>query len=361
MSPSLALLLQDTLAGITPLTPQCHAEGLRRLDQLTKPPGSLGRLEQIGAQCYAITEGKLPVPMRKGAYLFAADHGVSVEGVSAYPTAVTAQMVHNFLTGGAAVNVLARLHDVTLTIVDVGVDAEFPDHPQLWRLKVRRGSRNLRREPALCASELEQALRIGIHAADDAARRNLTVLAAGEMGIGNTTAASAITAALTGMPPAAVTGTGTGIAPATRSLKQRVIEEALARHLPDGDGEPHAPLEILRCLGGLEIAAMCGFFLGAARWRRIIVVDGFIATTAAALAVALAPAAREYMIAGHRSEEPGHTHLLNHLGLAPLLELEMRLGEGTGALAAMPLVEAAVHLLAQMATFESAGVSTAAS
>ena len=349
--------LQETLAHIQPLDARDFTEAQRQLDRLTKPQGSLGRLEAIAAQCHAITRGKLTLPLRKGAYVFAADHGVSAEGVSAYPSEVTAQMVENFLQGGAAINVLARLHEVALVVIDAGVDAEFSDHPALWRRKVRRGSRNMRIEPAMSPQELDHALTVGLEAADDAYRKGYALVAAGEMGIGNTTAASAITAALTRQPVEAVTGAGTGIQSAARQAKQQVIHQALERHLT-GSVTP-APLDVLRCVGGLEIAAMTGFFLGAARHRKIIVMDGFIATAAAALAAALAPPVREYFLAGHRSQEPGHAHLLRHLGLEPILHLEMRLGEGTGAVTAMPIIASAAHILGEMATFESAGVSTA--
>ena len=351
--------LQETITHIRPVTQRLRIEADQRLDQLTKPPGSLGQLEAIAAQCYAIAEGNWSLPLRKAAYVFAADHGVTQEGVSAYPSAVTAQMVENFLHGGAAINVLARLHDVQLTIIDVGVDADFSAHGALWQRKVRRGSRNLRVEPAMSPRELADALNVGLEAANDAHNRDVRLVAAGEMGIGNTTAASALAAALTRQPVEAVTGTGTGISSTARQSKQQVIDEALSKHVPLWRTETVAPLEALRCAGGLEIAAMTGFFLGAARHRKIIVVDGFIATAAAALAVALAPPVRDYLLAGHRSEEPGHAHLLHHIGIKPILDLRMRLGEGTGAVLAMPIITSAMHILTEMATFASAGVSTA--
>jgi nicotinate-nucleotide--dimethylbenzimidazole phosphoribosyltransferase len=357
--PTVPAVLNDTLAHIRAVQPRLREQAQARLDQLTKPRGSLGQLESLAAQCYAIVGGNPSLPMRKAAYLFAADHGVAAEGVSAYPSAVTQQMVENFLRGGAAINVLARHHAVELTIVDVGVDAEFAVHPALWQRKVRRASRNMRREPALSAAEMSAALEVGVEAADDAHARQITLVAAGEMGIGNTTAASALAAALTGQPVAAVTGTGTGIDSSARQIKQQVIAEALDRHLPHWRTERPAPLAALRGVGGLEIAAMTGFFLAAARHARIIVVDGFIATAAAAVAVACAPAVRDYLIAGHRSEEPGHAHLLRHLGLEPVLDLRMRLGEGTGAVLAMPVITSGVHILLEMATFAAAGVSTA--
>ncbi|MGC8518037.1 MAG: nicotinate-nucleotide--dimethylbenzimidazole phosphoribosyltransferase [Steroidobacteraceae bacterium] len=359
MNETLPAALQETLAHIRPVTEDLRIEAHRRLDQLTKPPGSLGRLEAIAVQCHTIAEGSWSAPLRKAAYVFAADHGVTQEGVSAYPSAVTAQMVENFLRGGAAINVLARLHGVHLTIIDVGVDADFPTHSALWQRKVRRSSRNLRIEPAMSSLELADALKVGLEAAEDAHSRDMHLVAAGEMGIGNTTAASALAAALTRQSVEALTGTGTGISSTARQNKQQVIREALDRHLPQWRSETVAPLEALRCVGGLEIAAMTGFFLGAARHRKIIVVDGFIATAAAALAVALAPPVRDYLLAGHRSEEPGHTHLLEHIGITPILDLHMRLGEGTGAVLAMPVVASALHILTEMATFASAGVSTA--
>ncbi len=359
MSDTIPDSLQQTLAHIRPVTERLRIEADQRLDQLTKPPGSLGQLEAIAAQCYAIAEGSWSLPLRKAAYVFAADHGVTQEGVSAYPSAVTAQMVENFLHGGAAISVLARLHEVQLTIIDVGVDADFSAHGALWQRKVRRGSRNLRVEPAMSQCELADALNVGLEAADDAHGRQVHLVAAGEMGIGNTTAASALAAALTRQPVEAVTGAGTGISSAARQSKRQVIDEALGKHVPLWRTETIAPLELLRRVGGLEIAAMTGFFLGAARHRKIIVVDGFIATAAAALAVALAPPVRDYLLAGHRSEEPGHAHLLHHIGIKPILDLRMRLGEGTGAVLAMPIITSAMHILTEMATFTSAGVSTA--
>jgi nicotinate-nucleotide--dimethylbenzimidazole phosphoribosyltransferase len=359
MNDTIPSSLQETLTHIRPVTGQLRREADQRLDQLTKPPGSLGQLEAIAAQCYAISECSWSAPLRKAAYVFASDHGVTEEGVSAYPRAVTAQMVENFLHGGAAINVLARLHEVRLTIIDVGVDADFPAHSALWQRKVRRASRNFRVDPAMSSAELAEALNVGLEAAQDAHSRGMHMVAAGEMGIGNTTAASALTAALTRQSVEAVTGTGTGISSTARQSKQLVISEALDKHLPGWRNETVAPLEALRCVGGLEIAAMTGFFLGAARHRKIIVVDGFIATAAAAVAVALAPPVGDYLLAGHRSEEPGHTHLLHHIGITPILDLRMRLGEGTGAVLAMPVIASAMHILTEMATFASAGVSSA--
>jgi len=329
----------------------------QRLDTLTKPLGSLGRLEDIAAQMVAIRHEHLILPMSKAVYVFAADHGITAEGVSAYPSAVTYQMVLNFLRGGAAVNVLARLHGVALHVVDVGVDADFDGVEGLLHHKVCKGTANMLREAAMSDDELEQAVRVGVELGERAAAAGCTLLAVGEMGIGNTTAASAITCALLGCSAALATGRGTGLDPAAYAHKVAVIEAILAKHFAaDCSREP---IDIVRCVGGLEIAAMAGMMLAAARSHIAIVVDGFISTAAAVIAAGLEPAVRGYLIAGHRSEEPGHKLLLDHLGLAPVLKLEMRLGEGSGAVLAMPVIESAVALYSQMMTFASAGVSEA--
>lgn len=349
--------LHDVIAAIRPCEPQHTAEAGRRLDSLTKPIGSLGRLEAIAAQMFSIFAGEIPLPLRRAVYVFAADHGVAAEGVSAYPMAVTAQMVHNFLQGGAAINALARLHHTALTVVDVGVDAEFNDVPSLRSMKVRRGSRNMLREPAMTAEELSRAIESGLRLAHTSKANGENLIAVGEMGIGNTTAASAITSMLTRQPAGAVTGCGTGLNAEGRNRKVHVIRRSLKRHF--GTDTSPAPLEVLRCVGGLEIAAMTGFILGVAANRTAIVCDGFISTAAAAVAHALAPQVRDYLFAGHCSEEPGHRFLLRTLGLTPILNLGMRLGEGTGAVLAMPLIEASVCLFSEMATFATAGVSEA--
>jgi nicotinate-nucleotide--dimethylbenzimidazole phosphoribosyltransferase len=336
-----------------------YEQAQAHLNNLTKPPGSLGRLESIAAQMVAILSGSIHLPLSKGVCVFAADHGIASEGVSAYPKEVTAQMVRNFLAGGAAINVLARLHGADLTVVDVGVDAEFEAAPTLRRAKVRNGSRNCLHEAAMSDDELSAALEVGFAVARNAEEKGHSLVAVGEMGIGNTTSASAITAMLTGLPLAEVTGLGTGLDDAGRDKKKNVIERALDLHF-HGSRDIH-PLEILRCIGGLEIAAMVGFYLGAARARMAIICDGFISTSAAALAYAIAPQVKPYLLAGHCSEEPGHRHLLHYLGVSPILSLGMRLGEGTGAVLAMPIIESALRIYDEMATFASAGVSGAKS
>ncbi len=330
-------------------------EARAHLDSLTKPLGSLGRLEDLAAQWFAICEGHFPASLSKSVYVFAADHGITAEGVSAYPAQVTQQMVLNFLSGGAAINVLARLNQVEVNVVDVGVDGDLSCHAGLIQRKVRRGSRNMLREAAMSEEEVEAALAAGHALAEDAYAQSRNLIAVGEMGIGNTTAASVMTAALTGLPSSLVTGKGTGVESEAYAHKCRVVEEVVSRHF----SEATSPREILRRGGGLEIAAMTGLMLGAARRRIAIVVDGFISTAAAAIACGLESGVRPYLFAGHRSQEPGHRVLLASLEMEPILDLDMRLGEGTGAVLAMPILEAAMRLYQEMATFASAGISGA--
>jgi nicotinate-nucleotide--dimethylbenzimidazole phosphoribosyltransferase len=350
--------IADMIASIAPCEPAYKTDAQRRLDNLTKPMGSLGRLETIAAQAYSIFGGQMPQSLRKAVYVFAADHGVTDEGVSSYPREVTAQMVHNFLNGGAAINVLARLHAAELTVVDVGVDAEFSAAPGFCQMKVRRGSRNMHREPAMTPEELGQALEAGLRLARSAREKEQNIVAIGEMGIGNTTAASAITAVLSDESIGTVTGRGAGLDDVGRIRKMHVIKRSIKRHFGPSDSKPD-PLEVLRCVGGLEIAAITGFILGAAAERMAVVCDGFISTAAAGIAYALAPQVADYMFAGHCSEEPGHRHLLRFIGIKPILNLGMRLGEGTGAVLSMPVIESACHLYSEMATFSSAGISEA--
>lgn len=359
---SIPAALEQMLASISqrivPPDPTLVAQARAHLDTLTKPLGSLGRLEDIAAQLFGITRGDLSAALRKAVYVFAADHGIAVEGVSAYPVEVTRQMVLNFLSGGAAINVLARLQGAVVRIVDVGVAADLSGHAALSHSKIRHGSRNMLHEPAMRWEELTQALTIGLELAEDAARSGCNVIAPGEMGIGNTTSASALTAALTGGRADQVTGRGTGLTSEAHAKKIRIVTAILERHISEM-GDVYHPADLFRRLGGLEIAAMTGLILGSAAHGMAIVVDGFISTVSAAMAVALVPAIRFFLFAGHLSEEPGHRLLLEHLELAPLLQLNMRLGEGTGAVLAMPILDAAQHLYNEMATFASAGVSGA--
>lgn len=348
-------MLREIIEEIEPCD-RCYVTAAHgQLDSLTKPIGSLGQLEEIAARMFSIFEGEIPMPLRRAAYVFAADHGVTSEGVSAYPREVTAQMVRNFLNGGAAINVLTRLHQADLKVVDVGVDAKFEDAPELVKMKICPGTRNLKHEPAMAHEELSAAIDAGICLAHASKARGEHLVAIGEMGIGNTTAASAVTAMLTRRPVAEVTGRGTGLDSEGRDRKLNVIRRSLRLHF--GSEETAEPLEVLRCVGGLELAAITGFVLAGAANRIAIVCDGFISTAAAAVACAIAPNAKDYLFAGHCSEEPGHRFLLSFIGISPILRLGMRLGEGTGAVLAMPVIESAVRLFSEMATFSSAEVS----
>lgn len=359
MTSTIAAAIEQLTHGIKVPSEAWRSIALARLVALTKPLGSLGRLEDIAAQMVAIREDRIAIPnevIGKAVYVFAADHGITAEGVSAYPREVTYQMVLNFLAHGATVNVLARLHDIELHVVDVGVDADFRDTAGLLHHKVSNGTRNMLHEAAMNDEQMEQALGVGTELAAEAAASGKSLVAIGEMGIGNTTSASAITCALTGASAERATGRGTGIDSAAHERKIRVVEEILTKHFL-GLTRPLQPHEILRCIGGLEIAAMAGMVLAASRLKLAVVVDGFISAAAAALAVAIEPNTQGYLIAGHRSQEPGHALLLEYLNLKPVLTLDMRLGEGTGAVLAMSIIESAICLYSQMATFDSAGVS----
>jgi nicotinate-nucleotide--dimethylbenzimidazole phosphoribosyltransferase len=323
-------------------------------DQLTKPPGSLGRLETAGIQLCAIA-GRCPppVPAPVTVAVFAADHGVVTEGVTAWPREVTAQMVANFCAGGAAINVLARHAGADVIVIDVGVATPIPsDAPGLLRRAVRPGTSNIAVQAAMTHTEALDALDVGTDIATQAAGRGAGMLVTGDMGIGNTTASAAIISVLTGRPAATVTGRGAGADDVMLAHKTRVVERACQRIPRCAD-----PQTILAELGGLEIAALAGFIVGAAASRLPVIVDGVIAAAAALTAAALVPDVRGYLIGGHRSSEPGSAAALTHLGIEPLLDLQMRLGEGSGATLAVPLVQAAAKILAEMATFDSAGVA----
>ena len=346
-------LFRKTLEEVRPIDPRWIESASRHQLELTKPPGSLGRLEEIANRCAAMRESFALTADRPRIVLFAADHGVCAEGVSTYPQEVTAQMVSNFLRGGAAINALARSGGIELKVVDAGVATALPVSSDLISRRVAAGTRNFCKEPAMTEAEMVYALETGIDIASDSAMAGCDLLGFGEMGIGNTTAASAIAAALTREPAETVIGCGAGADEACMARKRSAIERGLALHAANlGD-----PLGILRCVGGLEIAAMCGFCLGAAAHRIPVVTDGFIATSAAALAIRICPAASGYVIASHKSVEPGHAHLLAMLEYPPLLDLGMRLGEATGAALAMKIIQASVAAFTQMATFASAGVS----
>jgi len=326
----------------------------QRQNELTKPTGSLGRLEELAIQIAGITGSATPsLPRAKAVIVMAADHGVALEGVSAYPQAVTAQMVLNFLRGGAGINVLARAAGARIVVVDIGVASELPPHPDLQSRRIGPGTRNLLREAAMSRAEAESAIETGAAVLEHALEHGLDLVATGDMGIANTTAASAVVAALTGRPPAEVVGRGTGVDDETYARKVRVIEAALALHRPDASD----PLEVLAKVGGFEIGGLAGVIIAAAGHRIPIVLDGFISGAAALVAALFVPACRPYLIAAHRSVEIGHRVVLDRLGLRPLLELDLRLGEGSGAALAMPIIDAALRIQREMATFAEADVS----
>jgi len=345
--------IEALLKQIKPLGGEWKGRAKTHLDRLTKPPGSLGRLEDIASWYIQVTGKCPPLTPKKLLYVFAADHGVVEEGVSAYPKAVTAQMVRNFLCGGAAVNVLARHAGVRVRVVDMGVDADFEALPDLIRHKLAQGTQNMTLGPAMTREMAISAILVGVGLAKEAARNDVTLLGTGEMGIGNTTASSAITAILSHSAIEAVTGRGTGIGDEALSLKQRVIHLAISKNNPkDKD-----PIDVLQKVGGFEIGAMTGLMIGAAIHRIPLVLDGFIATAAALIAVALNPEIKSYLLAAHQSAEPGHRIALEHLGLSPLFDFDLRLGEGTGATLGMGMVDAAIKIANEMATFDEAGVS----
>lgn len=345
-------LFERTLAAVGQLDAAAQDAARARQAQLTKPAGALGRLEALSIQLAGITGTLRPALSPRMVIVCAGDHGVTAEGISAYPAAVTPQMVLNFLHGGAAINVLARLFGAEVQVLDVGVAADLPEHPRLRKAKVRSGTANLRREPAMRRAEAVASVEAGMAAARAALASGARVLVTGDMGIGNTTPSAAIAAVLTGLSPALVTGAGTGVDAETRRRKIEVIEDAIALHQPD----PGDALDVLAKVGGLEIGAIAGIVLAGAAARVPVVIDGLISTAGAAIAVGLCPACRAFLIAGHRSVEPGHAALLAHLDLAPLVDLDLRLGEGTGAVLALPLLDAAVATLNDMATFADAQV-----
>lgn len=347
------MTLAETVSSIRPVDREMQARAQARLDRLTKPLGSLGRLEELAAWYAGVTGEERPKLPRAVVFTFAADHGVTAEGVSAYPGEVTAQMVRNFLRGGAGVNVLAAHVGAEVRVVDIGVAHEFGVVPRLISRKIAHGTRNFLYEPAMSRSEAIQAIEVGIALAAETASDGAGLLATGDMGIGNTTASAAITAVMVGKAPAEVTGRGTGLDDAGYARKVAVIEQAIQRHAPD----PADPLDVLAKVGGFEIAGLTGLILGGAAARVPVVLDGFIAGAAALLAVSLQPRCRDYLLASHLSAERGHQAALEWLGLRPLLDLGLRLGEGTGACLGIALVQAALKILTQMATFDEAGVS----
>ena len=347
----------DAATAVRPLDAGAVAEATDRQDRLTKPRGALGRLEELGIQLAGIA-GTCPPPLPRPAAVavFAADHGVVAQGVTPWPQEVTVQMVGNFLAGGAVINAIAAEVDARVVVVDVGVaaeiSAELAAHPSLIARKVRPGTADLSVEPSMSRGEALTALATGIEVARTLVADGAQVLITGDMGIANTTASAALIAVFTGSEPAAVTGRGTGIDEATLATKIDVIGRALALHQPD----PSDPIGVLSCVGGLEHAALAGFILGAAALRVPVILDGVIAAAAALVARAISTDSVAAMIAGHRSAEPGASIALADLGLRPLVDLDLRLGEGSGAALALPLVRSAARILRDVASFDSAGV-----
>ncbi|MBC7962313.1 MAG: nicotinate-nucleotide--dimethylbenzimidazole phosphoribosyltransferase [Steroidobacteraceae bacterium] len=345
--------VQFTINRIQPVNAELLQQAQARLDNKTKPPGSLGRLEEFARRLVAISGICDPDLSKKVIFTFAADHGVVQEGVSLYPSEVTRQMVLNFLAGGAGVNVLARHAGAEVRVVDVGVDYDFEGVAGLIHRKVARGTRNFVKGPAMTREEMLAALRVGIELADQCRAEGVGLVGTGEMGIGNTTPSSAIIAAISGKTVAEVTHRGTGIGDDALLNKIRVIQQGLEVNRPDGND----PLDVLAKVGGPEIAAIAGLVLGCAANSLPVVIDGFISTAGALIASELHPHVRDYIFAAHRSVEIGHQYMLERIGAEPILDLGLRLGEGTGAALAMTLIEAGVKILKEMATFEQAGVT----
>lgn len=346
-------MFEKTILGIRPLDDIAAAAALARQNSLTKPPGSLGRLESLTIQIAGITGQSMPVIKDKVIITMAGDHGVVADGVSAFPQEVTPQMVLNFLRGGAAINSLARHAGARIVVVDMGVAVDLPAHPQLIVKKVAYGTRSLAHGPAMTREQAIQSIIAGIEVVEAEIVRGLDIVGTGDMGIGNTTASAAIACALSGESPARMAGRGTGLDDTGLEHKIKIIEQSLAINQPN----PRDGLDVLAKVGGFEIGGLAGVMLGAAAHQKPVMVDGFISTAAAMVAVAIAPAVRPYLIAAHRSQEYGHSAMLAWLGLEPLLDMHMRLGEGTGAAIGITLAEAACKLLTEMATFGEAGVS----
>ncbi len=346
-------ILDQTITSIKPIDWSLEPAIRAHLDQLTKPPKSLGRLEDLAARYCLITNTAKPILSKKKIVTFAGDHGVAQEGVSAFPKEVTPQMVRNMLAGGAAVNVLANHVGAEVLVVDIGVDDPLTEAPGLIRRKVKPGTDNIAQGPAMSLAEAAQAVEIGIELAQSAAQDGATLIGTGEMGIANTTPSSALFAALLPCPVEDITGRGTGIDDAGLIKKIQVIKQSLIVN----QDRLSDPLSALAAVGGLEIAGICGLCLGAASRRIPVVVDGFISSAGALAACRLCPDVRDYLFFSHRSEEAGHATFLRLFKVEPILDLKMRLGEGTGAALAMTIIEAAVKIYNQMATFASAGVS----
>jgi nicotinate-nucleotide--dimethylbenzimidazole phosphoribosyltransferase len=349
----MADLLANTLQKIKPLDKKAMSLAKSRQDALTKPEGSLGRLEELSIQLAGIQGKSRPGIINKAIIVMVADHGVVAEGTSAYPQAVTAQMVLNFIRGGAAINVISRQIGARVIVVDIGILGKTSSFLGIIHRKVAAGTHNMCQGPAMTLDQAVQAVETGIDIVNAEVGRGLDIVGTGEMGIGNTTASSAICALMTGRTVEEVTGRGTGLDDSQLQNKIEVVKKALEVNHPDVD----KPLEVLAKVGGLELGGLVGVMLGAAAQRVPVMLDGFISGAAALIAVGICPQVKDYLIAAHVSVEPGHRHLLEHLGLKALLDLNLRLGEGTGAAAGISLAEISCRILSEMATFAEAGVS----
>ena len=347
------MTLDDIIAGITPANPKARQPAEVRQDRLTKPPGSLGRLEDLSIQLAGVFGTDRPTLRGKTIVVAAGDYGVVAQGITGYPQKVTVQMVRNFLAGGAAINVMARQTGVDLVIVDAGVATPLADYPNLKVVGAGRGTADITLGPAMTRAQAELCVNAGVEIALEVAEKGTDIIGTGEMGIGNTTASSAITAALTGRHPRETTGRGTGRSKHELDHKITVVERALNVNRPDADDT----LDVLAKVGGFEIGVLAGVALGGALSRQMVVLDGFISGAAGLIAYSLCPNVRDFLVAAHLPSEAGHGVVLSHLGLRPLLDLGMRLGEGTGAVLAMGLINAAAACLTEMATFAEAGVS----
>ncbi len=344
-------LLKDTIKRIEPVDSEAMEKARERQDDLTKPRGSLGKLEEISIKLAGIQGNAIPEIKNKVIFTFAGDHGIVEEGISAYPSEVTKQMVLNFLNGGAAINVLARHVNARVVVADLGVSGDI-EAPELIVKKVGYGTKNFAREPAMTRAQAVEAIEAGIEIFNKQFR-GAELIALGDMGIGNTTSSSAICSAITGRAPEEVTGRGTGIGEEAYRKKVTIIRKALELHKPEG----RDAIDVLSKVGGFEIAGLAGVTLAAASNRVAVVSDGFISTTGALIAHTLNPDVSDYIFAAHRSVEKGHEIILEHMKLEPVLDLNLRLGEGTGAALAMSIIEAGVKILREMATFSGAGVS----
>ncbi|NOX20416.1 MAG: nicotinate-nucleotide--dimethylbenzimidazole phosphoribosyltransferase [Nitrospirae bacterium] len=346
-------MLQELRESIKPIDESYYEKAQKRLDNLTKPPGSLGRLEEFARRLVAIYRDEMPEIPKKVVFTFAGDHGVSEEGVSAYPSEVTRQMVFNFINGGAGINVLARHAGADVVVVDIGVNFDFQDMEGLKKRKVVYGTRNMTKGPAMTVEEAKRCIEVGIELAREYAEMGYRMFATGEMGIANTTPSSAIAAVITGRDVAEVTGRGTGIGDEALQRKINAIKKAIDVNKPD----PSDPIDVLAKVGGAEIGGIAGLCLGAAQLGLPVVVDGFISTAGALIAYAINPLVKDYMFSAHNSQEIGHKVMLQHMGLRPILDLDLRLGEGTGAAVAMTLLDAGLKIYREMATFDEAGVT----